>query len=143
MIVVDASLAAKWFLIEADSASAERFLLRYSYDLCGPDLLMTEVASTLVREANIGKSRSANVRSQLADWHGMIAGGVVRTERLGARRLGEASLIALDLGHPLADCIYLQMAMERDCALATCDQKFRIKALRLYGKIRLLHQFDD
>lgn len=39
MIVVDASLATKWFLNEADSDRARRFLNDKQGQLCGPDVL--------------------------------------------------------------------------------------------------------
>ena len=55
--------------------------------------------------------------------------------------LHRAALIALTLGHPLADCIYLSLARELRCGLATCDGKFVERAVRLYPEIRLLEDY--
>ena len=52
MIVVDASIAAKWFLAEQGSIQALAFLARFEGELCGPDLLEVEVCRTLVAAAN-------------------------------------------------------------------------------------------
>ena len=52
-IVVDASVAAKWLLPEADSAIAMR-LLDAPYELHAPRLLVSEVTSVLWRRALSG-----------------------------------------------------------------------------------------
>lgn len=52
MIVVDASLATKWFVHEAYSDQAEALLLDRERELCGPDILAAEVCRALVAAAN-------------------------------------------------------------------------------------------
>lgn len=54
------------------------------------------------------------------------------------RRLIAASALAIQLGHPLKDCLYLALARELGCALATCDVRFRNRALEAYPDIKLL-----
>jgi predicted nucleic acid-binding protein len=142
IVVVDASLAAKWMLWEADSRAALEFLLRKDHELCAPDLLFTEVAAAIVKRANMRKDIAADALEALRKW--TIAWGehAVRPHRVTQRRLYEAGKLAVTLGHPLKDCIYLGLAMELDCLLATCDAKFVARARTVHPKVKLLHEFD-
>jgi len=142
MIVIDASLAAKWMLWEVDSDDAFRFLTYPGRSLCGPDLLFIEVAAAIVKHANMKKGIEAGALEALRKW--TIAWGehVVRPHRVTQRRLYEAGKLAITLGHPLKDCIYLGLAMELACPLATCDEKFLAKAAGIYPEVRLLHDFE-
>jgi predicted nucleic acid-binding protein len=56
--------------------------------------------------------------------------------------VAEAAGIALRLGHPLADCLYLALAIELDCDLATCDAKFQARASSAYPRVQLLSEFN-
>jgi len=142
MIVVDASLAAKWVLWEADSRDALRFTLFPGRSLCGPDLLFTEVAGAIVKRANMKKGIEADALEALRKWTIAWDDHIVKPHRVTQRRIYEAGKLALTLGHPLQDCIYLGLAMELSCELATCDEKFRANALGIYSAVRLLHEFD-
>jgi predicted nucleic acid-binding protein len=46
--------------------------------------------------------------------------------------------LAIDIGHPLKDCVYLVLAMELDCELVTCDARFAKKAKSVWGRVRVL-----
>ena len=142
IVVVDASLAAKWMLWEAETRDALRFLYHRDRDVCGPDLLFTEVAAAIVARANARKGIQADALEALRKW--TIAWGehVVRPHRVTQRRLYEAGKLAIWLGHPLKDCIYLGLAIELSCPLATCDRKFLAKAVTIYPEVRLLNDFE-
>ena len=142
MIVVDASLAAKWLLWESDSRDALRFLLVPDRKLCGPDLLFTEVAGAIVKRANMKKGIEADALEALRKWTIAWDEHVVRPHRVTQRRLYEAGKMALTLGHPLKDCIYLGLAVELRCDLATCDEKFRDKTVGIYPGVKLLREFE-
>lgn len=141
MIVVDASLAAKWFLPEDGRDAALRFLARYTDRLHGPDILLTEVSGAIIRRPNIDKPFRNESLALLAEW--WLVWERMATYRATAESVEQASYLAPDLGHPLPDCLYLQLAIEHGCVLATCDEKFRVKALHRYDQVRLLHQVDD
>lgn len=138
MIVVDASLAVKWMLWEADSPHALSFLQAPAREIAAPDLIFIEVAGVIVRQGNMNKTIQADALRALQKWTVAWSAHVVKNYRVTQRRLFRASSVALQLGTPLKDCIYLALAMELSCDLATCDARFRDKAIALYPHIRLL-----
>lgn len=143
MIVVDASLAVKWMLWEEDSAAALGFLRRFGRELAGPDLVFVEVAGAIVRRANERKDIREDAFRAIQKWTVAWADHAVKTYRVTQRRLSAASALAINLGHPLKDCIYLALAAELDCDLATCDARFRSKAIDVYPRIKLLTDYID
>ena len=142
IVVVDASLAAKWMLWEADSRTALRFLFHKKHELCAPDLLFTEVAAAIVKRANMNKEIADDALEALRKWTVTWGEHAVRPHRVTQRRLHEAGKLAMTLGHPLKDCLYLGLAMELDCPLATCDAKFVAKARTVHPDVKLLHEFE-
>lgn len=138
MIVVDASLATKWLVAEADHETALQFLLRFRAEIAAPDLLLSEVSSAIVRRANAREMAASDAFGRIAEWLLLWRRGPFAKYRLTADLLAEATRIALQLGHPLADCLYLALAIELDCDLVTCDAKFQAKATAEYPRVKLL-----
>jgi predicted nucleic acid-binding protein len=139
MIVVDASLAAKWVLWEAGSGEAFDFLSLHQGELAAPELIFIEVAGAIVRRANEDKSLREAALLALEKWTIAWSDHVVQHHRVTQRRIHTAATLAVRLGHPLKDCIYLGLAMELKCPLVTCDVAFTRKALALYPDVRLLN----
>lgn len=123
-LVVDASLAAKWILREEGTAEAWRFLDRYGRDLHAPDLFHTEVLGALVRLANERKITRDAALQRMAWWTTIWAEGAIITHRVTPALAAEAARLAIVLGHPLKDCVYLALADALGVPLATCDVKF-------------------
>jgi predicted nucleic acid-binding protein len=142
ILVVDASLAVKWMLWEAGTRDALRFLSHKDHELCGPDLLFTEVAAAIVKRANMDKGVAADALEALRKWTIAWGGHAVRPHRVTQRRLYEAGKLAITIGHPLKDCIYLALAIELGCPLVTCDARFLPKARTIYPHVELLHDFE-
>ena len=138
MIVVDASLAVKWFLPEPGSAEAAQLLDRSDGDIVGPDLLGIEVSATLVRGANMVKSNRDEALKSLAKLKFMVESEAVKLQRTDIDQQDRAAQLAIDLGHPLKDCIYLALAMDLQCDLVTCDARFAAKAKEVWAGVRLL-----
>jgi predicted nucleic acid-binding protein len=141
MIVVDASLAAKWMLWEDDSAAALAFIRNHADQLCGPDLLFAEVASAIVRRGNIDKPLRADAIRALDKWTISWEKHIIKPHRLTQARVFKAGRLALDMGHQIYDCFYLALAIELKCDLATCDLKFAEKARQIWPEVKLLADY--
>lgn len=137
MIVVDASLGVKWFLDEPFSVEAAS-LLASETEMLAPAHFHIEVASTLVREANIDKSLDGTMRLALDALEGLIASNTVRLIGTMPESISAAANLAIQMGHPLKDCIYLALAMELGCDLLTCDARFAAKAKGVWAGVRVL-----
>ena len=137
-VVIDASLAVKWFLLEADSAAARAILAERIGDICVPAIFGIEVVATLVREANNDKPHADTMRDAIARLTSLMSDGSIEPQPQTPAQLVRAANIAIDLGHPLKDCLYLALAMELGCDLVTCDARFAAKAKRVWERVRVL-----
>lgn len=135
-LVVDASVALKWVLVEPDSASAENVLFS---PLVAPDWWRIEVANGLWKAFDRGEIDLDEALAGLA----RFANVAVETED-AVNLLDEAMILAARLSHAVYDCLYLALAIRRDTRLVTADGKF-MKALRsepeLAGRVVMLADF--
>jgi predicted nucleic acid-binding protein len=142
VIVVDASLAVKWLVLEADTPLARAFLRRHFNELAAPELLISEVGGAIVRHANMGVLTPSQASQMLREWTSFWREETIDGHRLSAELVSSAASIAMNIGHALPDCIYLALALELDCDLATCDAKFQAKTSPHFPQVRLLAHFD-
>lgn len=117
-LVVDASVIAKWFVKEDLSEQAEALMGR-GEPLFAPELVLAELANTLwkkVRRGEIGPGQARTITGQLR------AGvpEIFSIQPLYTRALE----IALDLQHPVYDCMYLACAEAVDGMVVTADGRF-------------------
>ena len=138
MIVIDACVAVKWFLKEADSDKAAGVLERYAGQISVPDLFAIEVLAALVRNGNIHKAAIPDMRESAFAFAGVLASDKIEIVSMTPGKLLAATQLAFDLGHPLKDCLYLTLAMELECPLVTADARFAAKARGVYGDVRAL-----
>ncbi len=138
MIVVDASVAVKWYVLEQSTAKALDLLKKYQGHIEVPDIFIIEVTGALVRRANIDKSLRSECEVSINRFTMLFDNKLIISQRATDSLLTKASKFALDLGHPLKDCVYLALAMELDCELVTCDVKFAEKARSTAAKVRVL-----
>jgi predicted nucleic acid-binding protein len=136
-VVVDASVALKWVLVEPDSAAAEEVLFN---PLVAPDWWRVEVTNGLWKaldrdeidldEARAGLARFANVAVETEDASGL---------------LDEAMILAARLDHAIYDCLYLALAIRRDTRMVTADGQFAKAVSRagadLAGRVVMLADF--
>jgi predicted nucleic acid-binding protein len=112
--ILDSSVAVKWYAREADSDVAEQLL---SYSLGAPDFILAEVANALwkkVRKKEIVAAQAAGALPHLA---------ASVTFLPSAPLLQRALELAMDLGHPVYDCIFLALAEDRGLPLITSDER--------------------
>jgi predicted nucleic acid-binding protein len=136
--ILDASVAVKWYFSETASDEAIDILNSENGALMAPDVFAVEVNAALVRKANMDKSQRDGVRLLLADFQERLAVQQVRLVRSTSQGIEKAAQLAIDLGHPLKDCLYLALAIELDCELVTADARFASKARDIWPKLRVL-----
>jgi predicted nucleic acid-binding protein len=136
MIVVDASVAAKWFLFEGDTPHANA-LLGGTQKLVAPALIRVEVYAAITRRFRNGEAPEAEVRQGCRDWLAMIDEGVI-TLLPSEPDEAQAVELALRLKHPYQDCLYLALAERLRAPLITADPKFIGRTDALYPAVRPL-----
>ena len=117
-LVVDASIACKWFVDEANSQQA-RDVLAGGDMLIAPDLLVAEVCNTLWKKVRLGEASAAQAGEVAAELAGFFDDLAAMAPLASA-----ASEMALRLDHPVCDCFYLALAARQDVPFVTADVKF-------------------
>jgi predicted nucleic acid-binding protein len=116
-LVIDASIAIKWVVDEEGTEAA--LALRNKAELIAPDLLIAECANILWKKVQ---------RAEFSASEALIAARLLQSanvEILATRALLEmATRLAIELGHPAYDCIYLALAIQGDCRFVTADKAF-------------------
>lgn len=134
--VIDASVAAKWFLAEQDSADALA-LLNSGRQLLGPHLLAIEVNAAITRRHRNGLLSDTLAIEALADAAAVLDTASVRLER-DALLLPRGAEIALAIRHPLQDCLYIACAERNGADLITADPKLIARASAHFPFVRRL-----
>lgn len=135
MIVVDASVAVKWYVEERDSRLADSLL--EGQGLIAPELLRVEVFSGLCNQARLYGKPVEIVKPLCERWLHDLGRHALRLFPQG-ELMGPACDHALRLRHSLADCIYLALAEREGAALVTADAAFAEKARASYKAVRVL-----
>jgi len=118
-LVVDASVASKWFLIEEDSARAAALLFQPGR-LCAPEFVRVEVAAAISRQFRLGLIDSDDAQSRFLQMSAvLVAPGIelIANDVL----LDRAMVIALRIKHPFQDCLYIACAEHVGGELVTAD----------------------
>jgi predicted nucleic acid-binding protein len=123
-LVVDASVALKWFLPDEPNAGPAMAILRGEAALFAPDIVVAEVCNGGWRSMRLGRIG----QQQLSEIARIVAHCFVSL--VGAATLApRAVAIAGELDHPVYDCLYVALAEARQVRLVTADD-------RLLGKLR-------
>jgi predicted nucleic acid-binding protein len=134
VLVVDASVAAKWFLIEEGSAKAA-VLLGGEQQLLA--LLRIEVAAAISRQLRLGVIDQRHALRRFQDMMQVLAApGIVLVDNEGL--LARAMNIAVELRHPLQDCLYIACAEQVGAELLTTDAGLLRRATTLFPFVRPL-----
>lgn len=115
-LVIDASIAVKWVVEEEGTPSA--LALRRNHLFAAPDLLVAECANILWKKTQ---------RSELTPDEATMASRLLERsniELLPMRGLlAKAAELAIELGHPAYDCMYICLAASRNWRFVTADER--------------------
>lgn len=132
-LVVDASVAFKWFVDEADNEAALD-LLSADIDLVAPRLLRIEIANAFWKSCRRGFSTPEQAKAGFAMLDRTIARWY-ETEPL----LDRAFDLAIALDHPVYDLCYLALAESIGSRCMTADARFLHMAART-GHAAIVHR---
>lgn len=122
-LVIDASIAVKWVVEE--HGTPEALALRQKAKLIAPELLVAECANILWKKVK---------REELLKQEALLAARLLQgaeIELLPTRSLFEAATrMSIEIDHPAYDCLYIALAVEKECPFVTADERF----------LRKLHQ---
>ena len=124
LLVIDASVAVKWFLPPAGEPLVEeawRFLGLYSEGRVGfvvPDFFWTECANVFWKAARRGRLTADTADEALLD---LMSTNLPTTP---SRELLQSALdIAYGFQHSVYDCVYIALAVRSRAQLLTADEK--------------------
>jgi predicted nucleic acid-binding protein len=124
-LIVDASVAVKWFLEEIDHVAARAVL--DSHDaLIAPSIVLAELGNAVWkrhRRGAITKKAANRIFSLMARPFATL----IPIETLAV----EAAELALNLNHPIYDCFYLALAARERTPIATADGRLAALARRI------------
>ncbi len=117
-LVVDASVALKWYLTEKYTDEA-LLLIDDKFTLLAPNLLWIELGNAIWKNVRLGNAT-------IAVWEGVSSSlsACVDIMEANSKMLDKAFEIAIEAEHPLYDCLYLALALEADAKVVTVDKRF-------------------
>ena len=133
-LVIDASVACKWFF-EENLSSEARALAESEAVFSAPDMILVECANAAwrrVRTKTIPETQARAFLKALPQWFASL---------IPSGRLHEAAFeMACALDHPVYDCQYLALAQDMETRLVTADLAFvdRVRSSRWKGQIESL-----
>jgi predicted nucleic acid-binding protein len=117
ILVVDASVALKWFVREEGSDRAAAILESHA-TLIAPDLIVAEACNAAWRSWRAGGLHPAQ-RAAVAEKLPAALDAIIPCAGLAPR----AMALAAKLDHPAYDCFYLALAEQRAATLVTADRR--------------------
>jgi predicted nucleic acid-binding protein len=123
-LVIDSSVALKWFVSEPNRELAAE-LLDGDDVLIAPDLILVEVSNAMWRKARKGEVTALQVVEAIHE-----IGSITALHRVTPALTDAAFQIAEKIGHSIYDCIFLACAIETGAELVTADGKFYEKAIQ-------------
>jgi predicted nucleic acid-binding protein len=132
IVVIDASVALQWVLPESGSEAAGN--LR-SEELIAPAFWLVEAASALWRRCRRGEMSSDQASARLSE----LLNAPVTSLPIEPY-VDPALRLAVALGHPVYDCLYLAVAVQHRTHVITADRRFAALANsgEMKSRVRLL-----
>lgn len=137
VVVIDASVAVKWYVPEPGRVAAAA-LLSAPIVRIAPDLLTAELGNTLWKKIACGELRRDEALAIAAAFVSHVP-----LELRSSRALLQGALeIAAQLRCPVYDGLYVGLAVDEACQLVTADERLigLTRGTRLEPFVRLLHE---
>ena len=115
-LVVDASVAAKWFFAEANSQEAHQ-LLGPRIRLHAPDFILIELTNVICKKTRLKQISSIQ---PYIDRLALLPNAVLLSPSNDGL-LMRAAAMAAEIGHSVYDCLYLACAEEQNAPIITAD----------------------
>lgn len=119
--IVDTSVVVKWFVSEEGEAAAEALI---GQALLAPDLLLIEVSNVAWqkwRRKEIGREQAEFAQTMVSSFVEFVP-----SQPFAKRALA----IAMELDHPLYDCIYLAAAESFGLPIITADKRMIVRCAK-------------
>jgi predicted nucleic acid-binding protein len=134
MRVVDASVAAKWFLPEHGTPAAQK-LLSGRERLIAPALIRLEVAAAIIRAFRENRMSETVARDCCQAWDHLLGERMIQL--VENDELHESAVrIGFEIRHSVQDCLYLAVGRAMKAPVLTADKTLAErggKAVRLIG----------
>jgi predicted nucleic acid-binding protein len=136
MLVVDANVAAKWFVNQVHSDLAE-LVQNSTQPLIAPQLMIAEVADALRKHVRVKDISIEQARVALASLPRSFS------EIVAMEQLADAALtLARKIERSAYDCFYLALAESRSARLVTADTRLINQVARTKYKSHVIHLAD-
>ena len=129
-MIVDASVALKW-LVDEDHSDVARALLG-RVDLMAPTLIHAEVGNAIWKKRRRGEFSD---EADLASLPGRLASILPTIDE--TPMMDRALTLAIEMDHPIYDCVYLAVAAALDQDLVTADLRFASRLSSYPGPARV------
>ncbi len=118
-LVVDASVAVKWFVHEdAAQVDTARDLILQNYEMIAPMLLVSEVQNVMWKKHRLGQ-----VTREQGEIVAATISSFFRHMETDEKLIKSAWEIAVEHDHPVYDCLYVALAQKTDALLASFDRR--------------------
>jgi predicted nucleic acid-binding protein len=135
-LVVDGSVAAKWYFAEPGHEAADRVLaarIAGENELLAPDLIVPEFVNVLWKRVRRQECTRAAAQVVLTLWEtdrpSLVASSNLATQ---------AFELATDLDQPVYHCLYLALALAIEAPLVTADQQLARAASAVSAQVELI-----
>ena len=120
-MIIDASFAAKWYIVEEYTRYAQD-LLDEKNRLLAPEIFRVEVFNAIVKAKRANRINVDYAIKAIENFKKTLETGIVRiTSDLSLSLIDHAVEIALAHGHHVQDCIYVALAKREKQGLVTSD----------------------
>ncbi len=138
MMVIDANVAAKWYVREPGSMEAKAFL-RLQEKLIAPEIIKLEVLGTISRTVREKRAKKDECAAWCQLWLSHVEDRIIELWDYN-ELLEDAIALSIQTQHHLYDCFYLVVCRRSNATLITFDDRLSKVAKQLGLAFELLRE---